>query len=160
MLKVSLHGIMTLSHLRYFLLACAAVSWSVSTALAQGGANYTSIDATPDKPVQLSYHASAHAADCTAGALPAVRVTQAPKRGMLTVRKAILTTDKVAGCPPIKTPAQVVFYQARAGYTGPDHLDYEVTSVNGEVATYDVTITVKALPAPSAPAGDTNGRSL
>jgi hypothetical protein len=79
---------------------------------------------------------------------------------MLTVRTAILTTDKITGCPPIKTPARVVFYQARAGYTGADHVDYEVTSENGEVATYDVTITVKAPPATSPPAGDSKDRSL
>ena len=60
------------------------------------------------------------------------------------MRHAELTTDKIPGCPTLKTPAQVVFYTANAGYTGPDHTKYEVTSENGEVATYDVTITVKA----------------
>jgi hypothetical protein len=53
---------------------------------------------------------------------------------MLTVRKAELTTDKVAGCPAMKVPAQVVLYKARSGYAGPDHVKYEVTSENGEVA--------------------------
>ena len=43
---------------------------------------------------------------------------------------------------------------ARAGYAGPDHVKYEVTSENGEVATYDVTITVTAAqPGQSPPAG-------
>lgn len=117
----------------------------VTAALAQGSANYTRIEATPGKPVQVSYHASAHK-NCTPAALPTVRVKEPPKWGILTIRKAILTTAKVAGCPPIKTPAQVVFYLARRGYEGPDHVKYEVTSENGEVAAYDVTITVKAPP--------------
>ena len=63
-----------------------------------------------------------------------------PKSGVLTVRKAILTTDKVVGCGPMKTPAQVVFYQARAGYEGPDKVKYEVTSENGEVAEIPLTL--------------------
>jgi hypothetical protein len=57
--------------------------------------------------VQLSYHASAHK-NCTAAQLPTIRVIEAPKSGTLTVRKAVLTTDKVAGCPVVEVPAQVV----------------------------------------------------
>ena len=91
---------------------------------------------------------------------PARRLIEAPKSGVLTVRKAVLSTDKVAGCPGLKTPAQVAFYQARAGYAGPDRVSYEVTSENGEVATYEMTITVKALPATILPADDAKGKSL
>jgi hypothetical protein len=43
-------------------------------------------------------------------------------------------------------PAQVVFYQARTGATGSDHLVYEVTNPTGEVGTYDVTINIKNPP--------------
>ena len=44
---------------------------------------------------------------------------------------------------------------ANAGYAGPDHVKYEVTAENGEVATYDVTITVKsAEPPPQSPPKD------
>jgi hypothetical protein len=127
-----------------FQLIAAVVSIA---ALAQSAptSNYTSIEASPAKPVQLGYYASAHK-DCTPEALPTVRIIEAPKSGLLTVKRAVLTTDKVAGCPAVKVPAQVVFYHARAGYTGPDHLNYEGTSESGEVDTYDVTITVKAPP--------------
>ncbi len=113
--------------------------------------SYTSVEATPDKPVQLSYHASAHRGNCSAVPVPTVRVTEPPKEGALVVREAVLTTDKVAGCPQLKVPAEVVFYQARSGYTGPDHVAYQVTSENGQVATYDVTITVKEGSARSKP---------
>jgi hypothetical protein len=119
-------------------------------ALAQA-ANYTSVEATSEKPVQLTYHASAHK-NCTPRSLPTVRLIEPPKAGVLTVRRVTLTTGKVAGCPDLKIPAQVAFYQARAGYVGPDHLNYEVTNENGEVATYDVMITVKAEPVTTPPA--------
>jgi len=129
----------------------AAASLLASAALAQGSANYTSAAATADSPVQLSYHGSAHRRNCSVAPVPTVRVTEPPKDGALVVRTGVLTTDKVAGCPQLKVPVEVVFYQARSGYTGPDHVAYQVTSENGEVATYDVTITVKQGPAPSKP---------
>jgi hypothetical protein len=136
----------------------ATVGLTAATALAQD-VNYTSVEATSDKPVQLSYHASAHK-NCTAAPLPTIRVIEAPKSGTLTVRGAVLKTDKVAGCPALKTAAQVVFYLAHAGYVGPDHVKYEVTSANGEVATNDVTIVVKAPPAQRPIAGDAGVRPL
>jgi hypothetical protein len=133
------------------LIPLVAAAISISTvALAQPAptSNYTSIEATSDKPVQLSYHGSAHK-NCTPAPLPTVRIIEAPKWGILTVRKAVLTTDKIAGCPGLKIPAQVVSYQARAGAAGNDHIVYEVTDFNREVGTYDVTINIKEAPKPS-----------
>ena len=135
---------------RTFLVPFGVASQMATGALAQD-ANYTSIEATSNKPAELSYHASAHK-DCTPAKAPTVRVLESPKSGTLTVRKAMLTTDKVAGCPSLKAPAQVVFYSAQAGYVGPDHVKYEVTNEDGVVNTYDVTIGVKAAPAQGAPA--------
>lgn len=114
--------------------------------------SYTSFEATPGKPVQLGYYASAHK-NCTPGPLPEIWVIEAPKEGLLTVRRGELKTDQVAGCPGLKTPVQVVFYQARTGSTGSDHLVYEVTNrENGEVGSYDVTIAIKQAPKPPAAA--------
>jgi hypothetical protein len=79
-----------------------------------------------------------------------LHVIEPPKDGILTVRKALLTTDKVAGCPRLKTPALVVFYQAKDGYSGSDHVSYAVTNAEGQTQGYDVTIAVK----PAAAAGD------
>ena len=121
----------------------AAANLVASAALAQGSVSYASVEATPDKPVRLSYHASANRANCSAEPAPTVRVTEPPKEGALVVREGVLTTDKVAGCPQLKVPAEVVFYEARDGYTGPDHVAYQVTDEKGQVASYDVTMTVK-----------------
>jgi hypothetical protein len=76
------------------------------------------------------------------------------------VRRAVLTTDKIAGCPDMKMPAQVVFYQARPGYQGPDHVRYEITSETGEVASYDVSINVKSAPVAPAPKAKVPGEQL
>ena len=146
--------------LRAPLFGCAAASFCALATFAQD-ANYTSVNATPGKPVQLSYHASAHKSDCSPAPLPTVRIVEAPKSGILTVRPAVLTTNKIAGCPGLKTPVQVIFYMASTGYAGLDHTKYEVTDENGQVATYDVTITVKAAqPAQSPPAGEAGDRHL
>jgi hypothetical protein len=151
----------TLVHwpLRTILFAFAAASVWVCASLAQD-ANYARVIATPDVPVRLSYHASAHKSNCSPGALPTVRVIEAPRSGMLIVRQAMLTTNKIEGCPDLKTPAQVVFYTASTGYTGPDHVKYEVTDENRHVATYDMTITVEAAqPAQNPPTGTTGGQA-
>jgi hypothetical protein len=150
---------MVLWPLRTLLFAFATASVCVSASLPQD-ANYTSADAIPGKPVQLSYHASANKNNCSPGALPTIRIIEAPKSGILTVRNAVLTTNKIEGCPQLKAPARVVFYTAKTGYTGPDHVKYETTDENGQVDTYDVTIAVKAAPAESPPAGTIGGRPL
>ena len=129
------------------LLSCAIAGLVASAALAQA-VNYTSVEATAGKAVQLTYHAWANKKDCTPAPLATFDVLQAPKLGLLTVRKGLLTTNNVAGCPGLKIPAQVVFYRARAGSAGPDHVVYKVTSANGEVETYDVTINIEKAPKP------------
>ena len=138
------------------LLSCAIAGLVASAALGQA-ANYMSVEAMAGKPLQQTYHASAHKSNCTPAPLVTVDVLQPPKLGILIVRKAVLTTNKVAGCPGLKIPAEVVFYRGRDGSAGSDHVLYKVTSSNGEVETFDVTITVKpALPArpPSGVKGD------
>src|SRR5271165_2522817 len=140
------------------LFAFATASVGVCASLAQE-ANYASVIATPDIPLQLSYHASAHKRNCSAGALPTVRIIEPPKSGMLVVRQAVLTTNKIEGCPDLKIPAQVVFYTANTGYMGPDHVKYAVTDENSQVATYDMTINVEAAqPGQNPPTGTTGSQ--
>jgi hypothetical protein len=154
---------MVLWLLRTILFAFATAGVGVCASLAQD-ANYASVAATPDIPVRLSYHASAHKSNCSPGALPTVHVIEAPKSGMLIVRQAVLTTNKIEGCPDLKIPAQVVFYTANTDYTGPDHVKYTVTDENSQVATYDMTINVEAAqpgqnpPAQNPPAGTTGSQ--
>ena len=135
-------------------LALALAAMMVTAALAQPApsSNYTSFEATSAKPVQIGYYAEAHK-DCTPAPLPTIRVIEAPKSGTLTVRVGELKTNQVAGCPGLKTPARVVFYQARGGALGTDHLVYVVTNATGEVASYDVTINIKEAPAQVKPSG-------
>jgi len=144
------------------LLSCAIAGLVASAAHGQA-ANYMSVEATAGKPLQLTYHASAHKSNCTPAPLAMFDVLQAPKLGVLVVRKALLTTNEVAGCPGLKIPAEVVFYRGRNGSAGTDHVVYKVTSSGGEVETYDVTITLKPAPPPAPtpkPPSSQKGNSL
>ena len=134
--------------LRMWMLA-ATVGLVATAAFAQS-VKYASVEAVAGKALRLSYHASVHK-DCRPGRAPSVRVLEPPSSGTLTVRPAVLTTQRVAGCPPVKAPAQVIYYESRAGHAGSDHVKYEVTSENGEVTTYDTAIAVKAATPPSPP---------
>jgi hypothetical protein len=108
--------------------------------------NYTSIEAEPNRPVQMGYYAEAHK-DCSPSKLPIVRVVDAPTLGTLVVRPRQLKADSMPSCPSLKVPAQVVTYLARDKSTGSDHVKYSVTYPNGEIALYDVAIRIKE-PAP------------
>jgi hypothetical protein len=147
---------------RTMLLSCALVGFVAAPALGQA-LNYTSVEAIAGKPVQLTYHADAHKSTCTPAPIPTFRVVEPPKNGVLTVRKAVLSTDKIPGCPGLKTPALVVFYQAKEGYSGSDHVSYAVTNAEGQTQGYDVTITVKPVPAgevPASPSKQPTGSAL
>lgn len=123
-------------------LVMAAVGVKPAFAQASPGMNYTSFEATSAKAVQLGYYGFARK-DCEAGPLPAIRVVEPPKSGTLTIRRGILTTNRLAGCPALRVPAQVAFYTARAGASGTDHIVYVVSNADGVANAYDVMITIR-----------------
>jgi hypothetical protein len=132
------------------LLSFALVCFVAAPVLGQA-LNYSSAQAVAGKPVQLTYHADAHKSTCSPAPVPTLRVIEPPKQGVLTVRQAVQTTNKVGGCLGLKTPALVVFYQAKGNYTGSDHVRYAVTNAQGQTEGYDVTITVRPAPAADVP---------
>ena len=111
--------------------------------------SYTSFEATSAKPVQLGYYGAAHR-DCTPAPTPTIRVSSPPKSGTFTIRAGQMQMAPTAPCPGLKIPAQIVFYQARVGATGTDHLIYEVINASNKVDAYDVTINIKEPPKGSA----------
>ena len=110
--------------------------------------NYTTVEAVPGKPVGIGVYGTANRKDCSPSRAPTIRVIESPASGSLSVRLSEATTDKIAGCPAIKVPAQTLVYTAKVD-ADTDRIVYEVTSANGEVATHQVTI--KILPRPTSP---------
>jgi hypothetical protein len=120
-----------------------------ATAFAQS-TNYTSVETVAGTATQIGYYASAKK-DCAPAPLPTIRVLTLPKHGTLSIRRGTVTTNRVANCPSLQTPAQVVFYQGNADYQGADEVAYEVTSYSGEVGVYNIAVTVKPAAKPAAP---------
>ena len=63
---------MVFQGVRTFLFSLGAVVSLTATATLAQDANYSSVEATSDKPVQLSYHASAHK-NCTPAPQPTIK---------------------------------------------------------------------------------------
>ena len=134
--------------------ALAGIALSSGTATAQyaPSSSYTSFGVTPGTAVQLGYYATVNS-NCTPAHAPTIRVIEAPKFGTLTIRPGELTTDKIAGCPSLRAPARIVFYEARSGDADTDLLIYEVTSANGQVETFQITIPIEEDHRPGAMQG-------
>jgi hypothetical protein len=128
----------------------ALLAFLTSAAAFAQSANYTSVDTVAGVAARIGYYASA-TKDCAPAPLPTIRVIKPPKHGLLSIRAGAVTTNQVANCPNLKTPAQVVFYQGNPEYQGADELAYEVTSSSGEVGVYNIAITVKEAPKPAPP---------
>jgi hypothetical protein len=140
--------------MKHAIIVGLAVALLAPNTLAAQSTSYSRAETTSGTQVQLNYHATARK-NCTAMPLPTIRVLQVPKAGTLTVRRGEATIASIADCQPFKTPAEVVFYQSRPAYVGPDHLIYEVTSANGEVANFDISIEVKEGPPQRRPENPT-----
>lgn len=82
--------------------------------------------------------------DCSTGPMPEIRVTTPPKFGSLITKGGKLKTPAKYRCPNKDAEAQGIFYQANAGYTGPDNVVVEVKNADGEIEKRDIRITVEA----------------
>jgi hypothetical protein len=129
-IKTAIHGLLATA----FCLMLSAPGLAQST-------NYSSIETVAGVTAQVNYHAMA-TKDCTPAPRPSIRVLEAPKYGTMTLRPATVIAN-IAYCHNVKADAQVVYYTGRVGYSGADHIRYEITNPNGEIDTFDVAITVK-----------------
>ena len=126
----------------------AAVLTATATMAQPSSRSYTTVEAVPGKSLRIGTYGTANRKDCSPARVPTIRVIEPPSSGSLTVRLSEAKTDKVAGCSTIVIPMQFLMYVARAD-AEKDRIVYEVTSANGEVATYEVTINI--LPKPAGP---------
>lgn len=127
----------------------AAGALAATATMAQPSSrSYTTVEAVPGKSLRIGTYGTANKKDCSPARVPTIRVIEPPSSGSLTVRLSEAKIDKVAGCSTIVIPMQFLIYVARAD-AEKDKVVYEVTSANGEVATYEVTINI--LPKPATP---------
>jgi hypothetical protein len=81
-------------------------------------------------------------ADCTAGPLPAIRLSVAPEHGAVTVRRAILKATNVKQCLAAELPALVAFYRPKPDSANDDRFELEVSFADGrkQIQRFRVTI--------------------
>ena len=70
-------------------------------------------------------------ADCTAGPLPAIRLSVTPEHGAVTVRRATLKATNVKQCLAAELPALVALYRPKADFANDDRFELEVSFATG-----------------------------
>jgi hypothetical protein len=107
--------------------------------------NYRSMDVAKGKAERVAV-ITALKKDCTVGQIGGVRVVTVPKNGNLQLKKGKLKTPASFRCPNVETPAEVVFYQPKANFTGEDEIVYETKSADGAIERFTVKINVTDKP--------------
>ena len=82
--------------------------------------------------------------DCSSGPMPEFKVSGAPKNGALITKVGKQRTPATYRCPNKDAAVQGLFYQPKAGYTGPDEVTFEIKNSDGQVQTQNIKITVEA----------------
>ncbi len=95
----------------------------------------------PGREVRVGIYTSLRA-DCTAGPLPAIRLSVAPEHGAVTVRRATLKATNVKQCLAAELPAFVAFYRPKVDSAADDRFELEVSFASGrkQIQRFHVTI--------------------
>jgi hypothetical protein len=111
-------------------LATAALLCWASAGYSQDNSIDREIKAVPGREVRVGVYSSIRP-DCTAGALPAIRLAVAPEHGTVTVRRAMLKATNVKQCLAVEVPAFVAFYRASQDLKSDDRFELEVSFAAG-----------------------------
>jgi hypothetical protein len=119
----------------------AAVLFTGSPASAQTTSLDREVKATLGREVRVGIYTSMRA-DCTAGPLPAIRLSVAPEHGAVTVRRATLKATNVKQCLAAELPALVAFYRPKPDSANDDRFELEVSFADGrkQIQRFRVTI--------------------
>ena len=97
--------------------------------------------ALPGKDVRIGVYVNVQP-DCTSGPLPAIRLSEPPANGAVTVRKANVTATNYKQCLAMQVPAFVATYRSKPNFTGVDALELEVKYSSGrtEIQRFQITV--------------------
>jgi hypothetical protein len=103
------------------------------------------VKVAPGREVRVGIYTSMRA-DCTAGPLPAIRLSVAPEHGTVTVRRATLKATNVKQCLAAELPAFVAFYRPKADSGNDDRFELEVSFAAGhkQIQRFHVTMSSSA----------------
>ncbi len=80
--------------------------------------------------------------DCTAGPLPAVRLTVPPAHGKVTVKQGRLRATNLKQCLGLELPAFIAIYRSTPDFIGQDIFTLEVIGAEGKSQIQRITVTV------------------
>lgn len=95
--------------------------------------------------VRLAVYGSIRA-DCTAGQLPSVRLSQNPEHGTITVKQARMRSTNFKNCLAVEAPVFVAIYRSTVGFSGQDLAALEVISSDGNKQLQRFKITIEKAP--------------
>ncbi len=126
-----------------------AANWLVAAVLLcfanLASAQTTSLDreikAAPGREVRVGIYTSMRP-DCTAGPLPAIRLSVAPEHGAVSVRRAKLKATNLKQCLAAELPAFVAFHRPKVDSRTDDRFELEVSFASGrkQIQHFHVTI--------------------
>lgn len=98
--------------------------------------------------------------DCSAGPMPEIRVSGAPKNGSLVTKVGKIKTPASYRCPNKDAAVQAVFYESKANFTGADEVVVDIKNSDGQVQTQTIKITVGAAAAKTGGEAKKEGTDL
>lgn len=98
--------------------------------------------------------------DCSAGPMPEIRVSGAPKNGSLVTKVGKIKTPASYRCPNKDAAVQAVFYESKANFTGDDEVVVDIKNSDGQVQTQTIKITVGSAAAKTGSEAKKEGTEL
>jgi hypothetical protein len=114
---------------------------SAVDASAQSGTVQRKIVGAADKDIRVGVYVNVNP-DCTAGALPTIRLVKPPMHGKVTVKQAKVKATNYKQCLALEVPGFVGFYRSRADFRGEDMFTFEVAYPTGRTVVQQFTVTV------------------
>lgn len=81
-------------------------------------------------------------ADCTSGALPALRLVTAPSNGTINIKQAKIRATNYKQCLALEVPGFIAFYKSKPDFNGTDTVVIEVKYPAGRTETQKITVTI------------------
>jgi hypothetical protein len=110
-------------------------------ALVHAEAADRTVKAQSGKPVAVGAYINVKP-DCSAGALPTIRLIKEPIHGKVVVKKGNAKATNYKKCLALEVPAYVVLYSSEKDFIGTDFLTVEVRFPAGRTEIQNITVTV------------------
>jgi len=115
------------------------------TAIAQDQLTESRFAGKPAQDIRIGVFATVKK-DCTPGPLPTVKLHQAPRNGVVVVKRGRVRATNFKNCLAIEVPAFIASYKSRPDFKGEEELELEVIGANGKSRIQKVRVNVNGSP--------------